>query len=269
MTYEQRLQHCTNDAATQLLQLVIKKQSNLCVSLDVTTRSEFLRIADAVGPYIVLLKTHIDIISDYDSTFIDEIQQLAIRHEFLLFEDRKFADIGSTVQHQYRDGIYKISSWAHITNAHILPGEGIIDGLKSIGLPSTSTATSTSTSPRQQRGLLLLAEMSSKGSLATGTYTDTAVKLAEKHTDFVIGFIAQRSLSSNPALLVMTPGVSLGSKDDTLGQQYNTPESVIMNGTDIIIVGRGIIANEKPQVAAAEYQRQGWNAYQKRLKHKQ
>ena len=59
-------------------------------------------------------------------------------------------------------GVFKIASWADLVNAHVVPGSGVVKGLAEVGLPL-------------HRACLLIAEMSSAGSLATGSYTEAAV----------------------------------------------------------------------------------------------
>lgn len=252
LNYANRAKLCTNPTAKKLLNLMEEKKTNLAIAADVTTKAELLKIADELGPEICLLKTHIDIISDFDQNLTEELKRLSIKHNFLIFEDRKFADIGNTVQYQYRDGIYHISSWADIVNAHSVSGPGIIQGLKEVGLP-------------KERGLLLLAEMSSKGTLAKGEYTAETLKMAQANKDFVIGFITMKKLLDDPCFINFTPGVQLASGNDNLGQQYNTPEKVIgEQKSDIIIVGRGIYKAENPVMEARKYREAGWATYQNR-----
>jgi uridine monophosphate synthetase len=253
LSYSQRALHCTNLTAQKLFLLMAEKETNLSVSLDVTHKEQFLHLADLLGPEICVLKTHIDILEDFDPTLIQELTRLANKHQFLIFEDRKFADIGNTVQSQYGGGIYRMADWADIVNAHTLPGPGIIEGLKSVGL-------------NKGRGLLLLAQMSAKPNLFDDKYTQASVAMAEQHPDFVIGFISMGKLSDNPAWIYLTPGVHMTSGGDKLGQQYATPEQAILErGTDIIIVGRGIYEAENPLASAQAYRKAGWEAYEQRV----
>jgi uridine monophosphate synthetase len=125
------------------------------------------------------------------------------------------------------------------------------------------------------RSLLLLAEMSSAGHFMTPEYRQANVDIARSHRDFVMGFIAQRSLNTEPDdnFITMTPGCQLpppgqeGAKlGDSLGQQYNTPRKLIFeSGCDIIIVGRGIVRASDRKAEAQRYRQAGWQAYEERI----
>lgn len=125
-TFGARVKNFTNPAAIRLLQLMERKRTNLSVSPDVTKKADLLSLADALGPYICVLKvtwrlcyhsffdeidadiwdfggtaarnqqTHIDVLEDFDETVAPALTELAKKHDFVIFEDRKFADIGNS-----------------------------------------------------------------------------------------------------------------------------------------------------------------------------
>ncbi len=129
-----RLPHVTHPLSRRIIQIMLEKKTNLCVSaghtsfsdfcidhicsacnhsslpnalmvcvhlLDVTTSAALLALVHAVGPSICVLKTHIDILTDASPALYAELTRLSKLYNFVLFEDRKFADIGHTVSLQY------------------------------------------------------------------------------------------------------------------------------------------------------------------------
>lgn len=390
LPFAERAKTADHPLTRYLFRLMDLKASNLCLSADVTTARELLALADKVGPSIVVLKTHYDLISGWDynpqTGTGAKLGVLARKHGFLIFEDRKFVDIGKTVQMQYTAGTARIIDWAHITNATIDAGKDMVRALeeaaakwkarihyevktsvtvgtplsdqfdegeeqepaqgqtgqrrdekgehipcsinKSLPLPqnhhhphshqgsrdidgrkgsivSVTTVTQSfepADSPRlsknhengsddavfpgieeapADRGLLLLAQMSTKGCLMTKDYTKACVEAAREHKGFVMGYVAQEALNSAPddTFVLMTPGCKLPPPEeedrtedngpiggDGLGQQYNTPSKLVTTlGTDIVIVGRGIITAGDPPSEAERYRRKAWKAYLARL----
>lgn len=252
LSFKARGEVASHPLTKRLFQIIHEKKSNLALSADFTTCSEVLILVDKVGPHVCIVKIHVDILEDFTPEFSQSLQKLAEKHNFIVFEDRKFADIGNTVKHQYSKGVYHIADWADLVNAHVVPGDGVVRGLKEIGVPLS-------------RACLLIAEMSSAGNLAAGEYTKAAVEMAKKHKDFVIGFISLSCLVDDPQFVHMTPGVKLCAGGDTLGQQYLTPSYVIINkGSDVIIVGRGIYQAEDPVKAAIDFKQAAFNAYMQR-----
>lgn len=254
LPYIKRATLSANPTARELFLIMEEKKTNLAVSIDVNTKDDLLRIAKSVAPHVCIIKTHINIINDFDLHLLLELQDLAKKSRIILLEDSKFTDIGAISQMQYEQGIYRIANWAHLVTASALPGHGIVKGLRKVGL-------------QMGRGMLMLAEFSSSGSLAKGAYTESAIEMAREYNDFVIGFITQRRLVAEPYFVHLTPGVSLNSSQDDFGQRYITPkQAIIERESDVIIVGRGITCAKNPCEEAKKYKNAAWDSYQKRLK---
>ena len=245
LSYEQKLEVVKHPTAKKLLQTAINKKSNLIVSADVLTTSELLNLVEKVGPHIAALKTHIDIIKDFDhDKTILPLVDLARKHNFLLMEDRKFADIGSTQELQFSKGVYQISKWADMVTSHLIAGKKSLECFKNVGVIS-------------------ILGMSSEGTLTDAHYQEEGLKIVEEQPN-IMGCVAQRKI--NKEMLLFTPGVSLEQVGDDKGQQYNTPDHVFHNlHTDFIIVGRGVYQAEDAEKSSKNYREIGWEAYEKSL----
>ncbi|KAL4709929.1 hypothetical protein ACJJTC_003892 [Scirpophaga incertulas] len=254
LSYEKRAELASNAVAKRLLTIMATKKTNLCLSVDLTSASNILDVLEKVGEHICLVKTHVDIIEDFTTDFISSLKSLAKRFNFLILEDRKYADIGNTVALQYLKGIYKVAEWADCVTVHSLPGEGIIKAIASCNGVNS-------------QGIFLIAEMSSEGNLITGDYINETVKIAEKYSSLLTGFVCQnRDTFKNPGLIQLTPGVQLESSKDNFGQIYNTPEKVMLEkGADVVVVGRGIIAAKSPETEVIKYKEALWKNYMKRV----
>lgn len=147
LPFEKRAILAKNVVAKQLFNIMATKKTNLCLSVDLTSSAKIIDLLEKVGEHVCLVKTHIDIIEDYTSDFTVRLKQLAQTFNFLILEDRKYADIGNTVSLQYTKGLYKVGEWADSVTCHSLPGEGILKALNS----STNVISG---------GVFLLAEMS-------------------------------------------------------------------------------------------------------------
>lgn len=209
-SFEERMVKAVNPVAKKLFQLMLEKRSNLVVAVDCDKAEEVLRVVEKVAGHAVVVKVHADVVKDWSREVEEALVKMAGNHKFLVFEDRKLADIGNTVRLQAAS----ITGWADLVTVHGVSGPGVLDGLKA-SVPEGRSAAA-----------LLVAEMSNTGNLALGDYTKGTVKMGEDRMDLVAGYISQSRLSVEGGLLQITPGVHRGKQGEG-DQRYVTPREAV------------------------------------------
>ena len=242
--------------ARSYMQVAMRKKSLVCLAADRNTMDGLFDLVNTVGPYIAALKTHVDLVDDWSSERWAEFCETAKELDLLIFEDRKFADIGGISRKQMA-GVYNIRGWADLVTAHLISGPDIVDGLQA-GWSDVG----------RSGGVLLLAQMSSRGNLLQPDYTSEVVASGSKHPG-VFGFIGNGSRPQELALLrssvgegklIWTPGVNISVGDGEMGQRYGDPRAAVLAGSDCIIVGSGIHKSNQPALQAQAYAEASWNA---------
>lgn len=222
--------------------IISEKNTNVILSADLEEDYKILNLVDELGPLLLGVKLHSDIIkfsNHFD--FYEKLKELKEKHNLIVIDDRKFCDIGNTVKLQSEE----ICKYADLITVHAISGHGILDGLRN-------------NCESYNCGILLIAEMSSNDNLIDRNYTNRVVDMARSYDDIVVGFICQSRLDDSGDFLHFTPGVKysdpLCGNQDNLGQRYKSPEYLIeQQKVDVLIVGRGIYQSDDPSLETKKY----------------
>jgi orotate phosphoribosyltransferase len=164
-----------------------------------------MNILTPLFEYVSAIKIHSDILSDQ---YIRELMIQKKRYQFIVIDDRKFADIPYISKKQLENILKK---WdIDIITVHGMCGEELV---RELNFPT-----------------LLIARMSNKGNLIN--YSETVYEIGRKY-DHVIGYIDQYRA---PNKLTFTPGIGLG-KDHKQLKEIDA---------DYYIIGRAILDAENP-----------------------
>ena len=158
------------------------KVFKICLAADVKDLQTLYKLIEDVGEHICILKIHCDIIhgffDDLNET-IKILKELQFKYNFLIWEDAKFADIGSVMKRK----IDFVKQWADLVSIHPIAGPQ---------------------STKSHIGIILIGEMSSEGHLFTEDYQKKIVEIGNQNRN-VVGIVCQYKMTT---ISNITPGIS-------------------------------------------------------------
>ncbi len=111
-----RWQAASSAMAKRYMTVAAEKQSLVCLAADRNTMAGLMDLIAAVGPHVAALKTHVDLVDDWSPEAWGDFCKAAHEANLLIFEDRKFADIGGISRAQMA-GQFDIRSWSDLVTA--------------------------------------------------------------------------------------------------------------------------------------------------------
>lgn len=222
------------------LDIIKQKETNLVLSLDVSNKKHFFRILTDCAPYICALKLHLELYSFLKGKTLNKLIQCSKKYNFIIIEDRKFADIGNTQYLQANEFIKK--GITHFTS-HLFTGKDAL-----YAFPA-------------EANIFLISDMSCRNAFFSDKI-DLRSIIHNKSIDYyktipqVIGFVSQYNINKNNNAIILRPGIRLNAnvinqKQDTMGQKYKLPQ-IIPNVC--WVVGRDIYQSDNPKNMAKQYQ---------------
>ena len=123
----ERWDNSTSEIARKYMQVAARKRSLVCLAADRNTMAGLFELIESVGPHIAALKTHVDLVDDWAAESWASFCSAANDADLLIFEDRKFADIGKVSRSQMA-GIYEPRKWADLVTCLLYTSPSPRDG---------------------------------------------------------------------------------------------------------------------------------------------
>ena len=123
-----RWANCAHPLSHQFMSIAYEKESLVVLAADLPTIEQIVQTVEEVGDHVCALKTHVDMIEDFDLEDWGAVVDAARSKGMLLFEDRKFADIGRVAKTQM-GGLYDIREWSDLVTSHSVSGPDVVDGI--------------------------------------------------------------------------------------------------------------------------------------------
>jgi uridine monophosphate synthetase len=215
----------------RICSIIKEKKSNICLAADVKNTKQLFDIIEELGDKICILKIHYDIIEDFHINLEETISKLNYykqRFNFLIWEDRKFADIGMIMIRQIKNNICR---WADIISVHSVMGLESIKCLDFIAI-------------------ILIGELSTKDCIIDANYIIRSTLILES-LDNIVGVVCQNKIHTDKLKIV--PGISLQFSEDGMGQQHTPITNQSKNFADIYVIGRGILQTKSPRKTIDDY----------------
>ena len=189
-------------------------------SADTGTMNNLFTGLDKYGSKIAVLKLHIDTFSDFSLENLLKLQEYKDKYGFMIWEDRKFADIGNIMKQQIRNSVYNYLDWVDMFSIHGLVGSesigAVVEEFKKIKW-------------------VLVGQMSSCNNLIDESYTDKCIEIYNAY-DNIIGMVCQENLGNS--IVHIVPGISKHVTTDGAGQKYS--QMCEKSFADFFVVGRSI-----------------------------
>lgn len=220
----------------KLYQLAFKKQSNIILSVDLSTSREIIELIEDTKEHVIGIKIHSDIIADFDvlKSYLEEIKD-----DFVIIEDCKVADI-SFISIQK---VKPYATYADYITYHCLLGIDLPHALK-VAYPDL--------------GLLGVVEMSAKDCLINREYMEKTTPQLEVMDGCVIQKHGIELLGSRLPI-TFSPGISLNDTGDGHNQTYKNPLNEKVG--EFWIIGRSIYLGKNRNAESEKYKRIGWNKF--------